>query len=422
VTSPKALGEVLVTKNYDFIKPPDVREGIVRILGNGVLIAEGDEHKVQRKNLMPAFAFRHVKDLYSTFWEKSRETVVAMTKAVKSEEQKQTSATNEKEITSEVAVIEVGNWASRATLDIIGIAGLGKDFGAIKDPDSVLNRTYRTIFKPSPEARLLGLLNFFLPEWFVSRLPIKRNGEIEAAVKVVRSVCKDVISQKKEDLDQNTLDSVDILSVAMQSGGFTDEELVDQMLTFLAAGHETTSSAMTWVSQIPSTLWFDMKTCWFLTPLKAIYLLSKYPDIQARLREEVRANLPSPEQDITVDSQKIDHMSYLNAVCNEVLRCFPPVPGTVRNAAKDTTILGHHIPKGTRIMIMPWAVHKNEEFWGPEPGVFNPERWIPSEKNPHSANGGTPNNYSFVTFLHGPRSCIVSLCFYPILFIPSQWF
>ena len=72
ITSPKALGEVLVTRNYDFIKPNHFRSGLGRLLGIGILLAEGEEHKMQRKNLMPAFAFRHVKDLYPLFWEKSR--------------------------------------------------------------------------------------------------------------------------------------------------------------------------------------------------------------------------------------------------------------------------------------------------------------------------------------------------------------
>ena len=82
VTSPKALAEVLVTKNYDFKKPGMVRFSLGRLLGVGVLLAEGDEHKFQRKNLMPAFAFRHVKDLYPVFWMKARESIEAMTRQV----------------------------------------------------------------------------------------------------------------------------------------------------------------------------------------------------------------------------------------------------------------------------------------------------------------------------------------------------
>lgn len=230
VTSPKALSEVLVTKNYDFVKPSHIAQGLGRLLGIGVLLAEGEEHKAQRKNLMPAFAFRHTKDLYPTFWSKSREAVIAMTEAVKADELKRAeSADVEKNPEGEAdTVIEAGEWASRATLDIIGVAGLGRDFGAIRDPDTPLNRTYRTVFRPSREARILGFLNLFFPGWIVRNLPIKRNGDIEAAVAVIRSTCRQLIRAKKEKLDKNELTDIDILSVALESGGFSEENLIDQ--------------------------------------------------------------------------------------------------------------------------------------------------------------------------------------------------
>jgi cytochrome P450 len=386
ITSPKALSEVLVTKNYDFIKPSHVARGIGRLLGIGVLLAEGEEHKTQRKNLMPAFAFRHVKDLYPTFWSKSREAVIAMTEAVKADEAKKAESVDVEKNTEvkEEAVIEAGEWASRATLDIIGLAGMGQDFGAIRDPGTVLNKTYRTVFKPSRQAQILGLLNLFLPGWFVRNLPIKRNGDIEAAANVIRTTCRQLIRAKKDKLEKNELTDVDILSVALESGGFSEENLIDQLMTFLAAGHETTASAMTW----------------------AIYMLCLNPDVQTRLRAEIREKLPSVDEDTEITSQIIDHMPYLNAVCNEVLRYYPPVPLTLRDAGNDTSIAGHYVPKGTRVMLIPWAINKQESLWGPDARKFNPERWMPSEKNLQSANGGAPSNFAMLTFLHGPRSCI----------------
>lgn len=387
ITNPKGLSEVLTTKNYDFVKPQQVAAGIGRLLGYGVLLAEGEEHKKQRKNLMPAFAFRHVKDLYPVFWQKSSEAVAAMTDQVKAgglTQDQMGSIERNKELESGEVVIEAGDWASRATLDIMGVAGLGKDFGAIQNPNNVLNKTYRTVFRPSRQAALLGLLNIFLPSWMVRSIPIKRNGEIEQCVKVIRTVCHELIVDKKEKLEKNQLTDLDILSVAIESGGFTDENLVDQMMTFLAAGHETTATAMTW----------------------AIYLLSIHTDVQTRLREEIRSHLPSVSNSVEVTSQEIDHMPYLNAVCSEVLRYFPPVPITLRDAVVDTTILGQFVPKGTRIMLAPWAINKSSTLWAENADKFDPERWMPSEKNPNSASGGASSNYAHMTFLHGPRSCI----------------
>ena len=133
ITSPKGLGEVLVTKNYDFIKPSHVATGLGRLLGIGVLLAEGDEHKRQRKNLMPAFAYRHVKDLVPVFWNKSREAVLAMTDHINAggmPNSELPAAHKKPDTEKDDAVMEVGEWASRATLDIIGLAGMGQDFGA----------------------------------------------------------------------------------------------------------------------------------------------------------------------------------------------------------------------------------------------------------------------------------------------------
>ena len=100
-------------------------------------------------------------------------------------------------------------------------------------------------------------------------------------------------------------------------------------------------------------------------------------------------------------NQEIDSLPYLHTVCNEVLRYYPPVTITLREAARDTVITGISIPKGTRVVLVPLASNRNEAQWGPEANKFNPERWLGS-----ASNGGAPTNYDFLTFLHGHRSCI----------------
>ncbi|XXG98350.1 hypothetical protein Hte_004673 [Hypoxylon texense] len=384
ITGSKALAEVLVTRNYDFQKPGNIRFGLSRLLGVGVLLAEGEEHKFQRKNLMPAFAFRHVKDLYSQFWKKGREVVQVMTEAIIADAQKAPS-TQDPEKANKTAVIDVGAWASRVTLDIIGLSGLGKDFGAVQDPNNELSQTYQSVFKPSKQAQRLAFLNLFLPDWVIGRIPVKRNNDINAAAQTIRSVCRNLIREKKEKLERKELTDRDILSVALESGAFSEENLVDQLMTFLAAGHETTATSMTW----------------------AIYMLCRYPDVQKRLRAEIREKLPPIDSDREVTSLDIDHMPYLNAVCNEVLRYYAPVPMTLREAAVDTTILGQRVPKGTAIMISPWATNFDRTLWGPDAHEFNPDRWVPKgPDDKRAASGGASSNYAFLTFLHGPRSCI----------------
>ena len=94
-------------------------------------------------------------------------------------------------------------------------------------------------------------------------------------------------------LESGEAKGLDILSVAMESGGFSDEDLVNQLMTFLAAGHETTASALSW----------------------AVYVLCKYPDVQKRLRSEIHEQIPAALEDGgQVSSTEIDHLPYLNAV------------------------------------------------------------------------------------------------------------
>ncbi|KAI9672958.1 MAG: hypothetical protein M1817_003122 [Caeruleum heppii] len=380
LTSPKALSEVLTQKSYEFIKPPAFVQGLERLLGTGILLAEGDVHRTQRKNLMPAFAFRHVKDLYPVFWSKSCEMIEAMTVKVQQDGKKM--AEPDEALSAEMAFQP---WASRATLDIIGVAGCDQDFGAIQDPDAELAKTYRTVTHPTRAAQMLGMLNIILPSWFVSRLPVKRNGEIEAAALVIRETCRKMVELKKAKLEKNEASGVDILSVALQSGGFTDENLVDQMMTFLAAGHDTTSSALTW----------------------AVCLLCQHPNVQTRLREEIRAKLSSPKARTSTSSPPIDKLPYLSAVMSETLRVFPPVLFTMRQVANHgTTILGQPIPKGTRVIIAPKAVNTSLALWGSDALDFNPDRWIDRIDGRANHMGGSDSNYSFLTFLHGPRSCI----------------
>ena len=338
-----------------------------------MLLAEGDEHKQQRKMLMPAFSYRHVKDLYPVFWSKGREVVLKMKETLAEQQKAGTSADN---------ALEIGSWASRVTLDIIGLAGMGKDFNAIQDPSAELNDCYRRVFQPERGQRRMQLLGLLLPWWLISRIPSKRNTEVQEARALIRRVARDMIVEKKAKLEKSNLHDVDILSVAITSGGFSDENLIDQLMTFLAAGHETTASAMMW----------------------ACYLLCKHPEVQARLRAEVRSQLP----DIlgahsTVSAEDVDKLHYLHACIQEILRFMPPVPMTMRVAAHDSSIVGHPIPKGTMVIVAPWAVNHSKELWGPDADVFEPQRWLGEGR---ANTGGADSNFANLTFLHGPRSCI----------------
>ncbi|KAL8864779.1 MAG: hypothetical protein Q9174_007226, partial [Haloplaca sp. 1 TL-2023] len=385
--TPQAIGEVLVTKSYEFIKPSFLRAGIAQILGMGILLAEGEEHKVralvgltrayeltntqrQRKLLMPAFSHRHVKDLIPTFWEKSQAFVNGLTREVET-------LTND----SQPPVLNIAEFSSRATLDIIGSAGMGHDFNSIENPHNELARKYRELFEPTASARLLGIIGFILPGVVTRALPVKRNDTIREGAATIRRICREIIKETKAKLNSAKERSKDIVSIAIESAGFSDEELVDQMMTFLAAGHETTATAMVW----------------------ALYELCRNFENQTRLRQEIRANLPSLDSPDFHLNGTPDKLPLLHAVCNEVLRVHPPVGLTLREAAVNTSIQGQYIPAGTKIILAPAATNVSTKLWGEDAKAFRPERWLqPGQTN----SGGAASNYSFLTFLHGPRSCI----------------
>ncbi|CAG7938625.1 unnamed protein product [Penicillium olsonii] len=375
-TSPKALGELLVTKVYDFEKPGVIRKSFRRVVGDGVLLAEGEDHKIQRKNLMPAFAYRHIKDLYQVFWTKSLEMITLIQEDLDNPSRKTASHTDN--------TIQIDTWASRTTLDIIGIAGMDYDFDSLRDQDSELNQTYRRIMAPpTVSMKILFVLGILIgkPEW-AQQIPTARNKEIEESGAVIRNVARQMIRQKKAKMEDPEAETgIDIISVALKSGTFDEENLVDQSMTFLGAGHETTATALQW----------------------AIYALCKHPDVQVRLREEIRANLPSTNDETPISAAAIDNLPYLNAVCNEVLRYHPSVPATARTAVRDTTLAGKHIPKDTTLIVSPRIINRMEALWGEDADKFNPERFM----GPGKANtGGAVSNYALLTFLHGPRSCI----------------
>ncbi|EEP76268.1 predicted protein [Uncinocarpus reesii 1704] len=375
-TTPKAVADVLTHKAYDWKKTDITQALLKKIIGEGLLLSEGDVHRVQRRNLNPAFSFRHIKNLYPTFWKKGNELLQAIEDAIKP-------------LPNDKKVITVGPWMRRATLDIIGLGGLGHNFDCIQNPDSFLPREFEKLLAPPPAAALSTAFRFLgslLDPTFIEALPSKHAANAKEASRRIRDFSRSLLQEKSKGLkDDHCSEAIDVISIALQSGVFADETLVDQVMTFLAAGHETTATSLQY----------------------AIHLLCKHPEMQTRLRDEIHSNIPSPNGTLptTVSATQIDSLPYLNAVCNETLRYYPPAPFTVRQAARDTTVLNTFIPKGTRISIGILAMNRHPELWGPDAETFNPDRWMgPGKGN----TGGASSNYGHLTFLEGPRSCIGS--------------
>ncbi|EED14749.1 cytochrome P450, putative [Talaromyces stipitatus ATCC 10500] len=377
VTGIKALNEILVLNASSFGKPESVRRRLYSFAGNGLLLAEGETHKVQRKGLMPAFSFRHIKDLYPIFWSKSRDLVKVLEKEISGD------------ASSKSDVIVMRTWATRTTLDILGLAGMDHDFRFLDDPNNLLIQQYEKTQIPYSRTEILigFVLSLFTSNYeaILPLIPIGRVRLLQEGAKYIRQVCRELIQEKWNKMSNAESQSgVDIISAALKSDVFTTENLVDHMMTFLAAGHATTSHALQW----------------------SVYALCKHQDMQQRLREEVRNHLPSiSDPESTVTANDVDSLSYLHAFCNEVLRFYPSIPATVREAMCDTTIAGYRIPKGTGFLIPIGLVNHDPELWGPTASTFDPDRWLGEGRG---NSGGVKNHLGFLTFLHGPRSCIGS--------------
>ncbi|KAF2144834.1 uncharacterized protein K452DRAFT_266984 [Aplosporella prunicola CBS 121167] len=369
VTSPTIIAEICM-RSYEFIKPPVLILLAGRLLGIGLVLSERDQHKRQRKMFLPAFAPKHIKELYPTYWAKAKEVTAKLTDHLRHND----------------SAFEVGHWASRSALDIITLAAFGKDFGAIQDPESPLSKVYRTVLTPTRGFLILTMLKILVPAWIVGLIPVKYNTYQDEAVKTIRRTCREVLHEKKHKLANKSLEDKDILSVCLkyEEVAHVDEEaVIDQMTTFLAAGHETIAVGITW----------------------AIYMLCVHPEWQSRLRDEARTTISPPTGNSQVTSTDVERMPYLQAFCNEVLRWYPPIPATMREATADCVLDNQFIPKGTRLFISIKGMNRDERFWGHDAKLFKPERWLGPD-NRLDAIGGCNTKYGYLSFMQGPRNCV----------------
>ncbi|PQE27467.1 cytochrome P450 protein [Rutstroemia sp. NJR-2017a BVV2] len=380
-TSPQVLKTILSDNSYDFEKPYGVRKFLTLILGEGPIMSEGSLHKFQRKHLLPAFQVKNIRELYPVFWSKALGLVQGISQEITE------TSTVEKQ---NEACVEFNDWATRVTLDVIGMAAMGRDFGALRNPDDPLVRDYNELLEPTIGKGLYFAANIFGPQDLIQKLPIRYSRIIAETTGNLRNFCLEVIQEKRQAVREGkTADGMDILSILVRSNDFSDEDLVDQLLTFLAAGHETTSSALTW----------------------AIYLLAIHPEWQAKLREEIHAAIPSPRDPYSPqpDHTIIDSLPLLNATTQETLRLYPTVPLSVRTSTRPTSIslqnssIALPVPLGTRILISPLAINRSTELWGPKADEWSPERWL---QEGQWNTGGAVSNYANMTFFHGERSCI----------------
>jgi cytochrome P450 len=227
VTSPKAMAEILVTRAYEFSKPKPGAAFLTYIIGEGLVTSEGFHHKQQRKHSMPSFGFRQVKALYPLFWEKSLKMVELMDK------QLTFPGGDEKR---PWGVTDIEYWAPKATLDIIGVAGLGRDFNSLEHSGDKIVELYERLTSTSLDMRILMSLFLLLGPTKGSLLYPTAARRLRLIITELRSLCRQFVREKRAKLQGQEVEEVDTLALLIGSGAFSDDELVDQILTILIAG------------------------------------------------------------------------------------------------------------------------------------------------------------------------------------------
>ena len=152
----------------------------------------------------------------------------------------------------------------------------------------------------------------------------------------------------------------------------TPKEVRDQVVTIFMAGHETTSQALSWT----------------------FYLLSQNPAAEAKLYDELAAVLAgrTPRYD------DLAKLPYTRMVIEESMRLYPPAHTFGRQPIADDEVLGHRIPAGSEVLIMPWLLHRKPSLWE-NPDRFDPERFAPER-------AAARPRFAYIPFGAGPRICI----------------
>jgi len=348
VTKPELIGEVLVERPEAFRRDPVTRRAFAPAIGdNSLFLAEDAEWRWQRRAVAPVFRHETLLSFVPIF-AKMAERQVERWRAVKPD-----------------TPVDAAAAMTRTTFDIIVDAMLG---GSASLDAEAFGRALTDSFNTIPWQIIYVL--FSLPEW----MPYPNRRRALRARDVLRRDILRIVQSRRVSPSAHP-DLLDLLLAARDpetSRGMTDAEVVNNLLTFIIAGHETTAVALSW------TLW----------------LLAKDQVSQQRTFEEARA----VAGDGPVGAAHVEGLSYCRQVIQEAMRLFPPAPGIGRQARAATELGGLPIAAGTRIHIPVFALHRNARLWD-NPSAFDPDRFTADQVKARS-------RYAFLPFGGGPRICI----------------
>jgi cytochrome P450 len=339
LSRPEQAEHVLATNQGNYVKPFTYRPLRV-LLGDGLLTAEDVVWRRHRRIIQPAFSSRNVASFAADMDAGAQRAVRRWGGS---------------------RVVDVASEMSALTLGVAGRALFGAD-PATQDP---------SLGRALAAGQWLALLGALLPlPWGpvstrVARAAARRFGAAPAQQHVERLIS----GQPRPDADGRR-DLLGLLTTARDTDGsrLSEQEIRDEISTFLVAGYETTAMALTW----------------------SLALLSAYPQARQKLEDEVDAVLG----DGPADPGKLP---WTTAVVSEAMRLYPPAWTLERTALADDDVHGTRVPAGSMVAVLPYLVHRNPAVW-PNPSGFDPGRFLPAAPERH--------RYAWIPFGGGKRGCV----------------
>ena len=338
---PDLIEHVLVTNYQSFIKGEALQSNR-RIFGNGLLTNDGDSWLQQRHLIQPAFHRDRI--------ESYGDTMVAYT-------ERMMAAWHDGEVR------DIHRDMMRLALEIVAKVLFNVEVTA--DTDRIAG-ALNTFMELGSRGRML------LPP-ILRLLPTADNFRYRRAARQLDDIVYGLIHRRR--LDVEIAD--DLLSGLLQTQAIgrramSDEQLRDEVMTLLLAGHETTAVSLSWT--------------W--------YLLAQYPEVEKKLWSELRAVLNGRSPRV----QDLSRLPYTERVVKEAMRLYPPAWAIVRNSLKDSDLGGYRVPAGATVMMSQWVMHRDPRYYD-QPEQFNPDRWLEGR-----AKGAS--KFTYFPFGGGPRTCI----------------
>jgi cytochrome P450 len=348
VTHPDDVDRVMRVNAKNYGKRTIQYENLALVTGDGLLAADTQSWKRQRKLIQPAFHHEAIMRV-------GPDTVLVTDRMLKNWQKLPNNS-----------VIDIDDDMMHAALEIVGRSLFGTDLAG--DVEKTAQATLDALDIIVARART----PITFPKW----IPTPNNRKLAKALKQLDGAVQRILDERKKitaiagvDRDVDMLDL--LLAAHDDEGGLNSKELRDQIVTFIVAGHETVASSLTW-------------TWW---------LLGSHQDVQAKLQKEVDEVLQGRAPEV----KDVANLPYTRAVVDEALRIFPPGWVVSRRSLGDDVLGGYEIPEKAVVIISPWATHRHPEAWN-KAESFDPIRFMP--------DAPTPLKGTYLPFGIGPRMCI----------------